>query len=158
MWEERQQRGVISFLFFGYKSVVAVHRRGVPNDIRREKEFSFFLYIITTIWKWFSSFADELRQPRIRLTRGARKPFLPFLIFRIFEILIKKKRKETFTHRILCGGCSTCANKAATNVCVCVYNKTRKKFNPLAFFWLLVSSRKFKKKQKQEKVVEGQLK
>ena len=29
--------------FFGYKSVVAVHRRGVPNDIRREKNFPFYI-------------------------------------------------------------------------------------------------------------------
>ena len=142
--------------FFGYKSVVAVHRRGVPNDIRREKNFPFYIlqYENDSLDLPMSWDSRTLDSPVVRANH-----FYLFLIFRIFSNF-EKIRKETFTHRILCGGCSTCANKAATNVCVCVYNKTRKKFNPLAFFCLLVSSRKFKKKtkkQKREKVVEGQL-
>ena len=100
--------------FFGYKSVVAVHRRGVPNDIRREKNFPFYIlqYENDSLDLPMSWDSRTLDSPVVRANH-----FYLFLIFRIFSNF-EKIRKETFTHRILCGGCSTCANKAATNVCV----------------------------------------
>jgi hypothetical protein len=99
-----------------------------------------------------------LRQPRIRLTRGARKPFLPFLIFRIFEILIKKRKKKHSHTEFCVEDVRTCANKAATNVCVCVcLQQDKEKVQSFGLFLAPGELKEIQKKQKREKVVEGQL-
>jgi hypothetical protein len=72
---------------------------------------------------------------------------------------LKKKGKKHFTHRILCGGFSTWANKAATNVCVCVcLQQDKEKVQSFGLFLAPGELKEIKKTQKQEKVVEGQLK
>lgn len=135
------------FFFLGYKSVVAVHRRGVPNDIRRKKNFPFYIlqYENDSLHLPMSWDSRALDSPAVRANH------FYLLIFRIFEFW--KKKERNISHTEFCVGDLVHGLTKPQPMCVCVCLQQDKE--KVQSFGLFLAPGELKEIQKKTKTREG---